>query len=84
MTKRMMYIDDEGKGTVFTTPQGMVAAIKKDVKPTKVTTEQVLRVQAVIAHAIAEQGGRLYEDSGKAMRSHVTSVLMILGLERGV
>ena len=79
--KRMMYIDDKGKGTEFTNEQEMLAAVKKDAKP-KVTTTQVLHVQTVIARAIAEQGGRLYEDNGEAMQGHTASILAILKLER--
>lgn len=83
MTKRMMYIDDEGRGTEFTNEQEMIDAIKQDVKPKlpKVNTSQVLHVQEVIARAIAEQGGRLYEDDGEAMRGHVATILAILRLE---
>lgn len=81
---RTMYIDDDGRGTVFNNEREMIDAIKKDAKsePPKVTTTQVLQIQQVIADAIKESGGSLYEDNGEVMDSYIRTILAILRLER--
>lgn len=85
MGKRMMYIDDEGKGTVFHSEEEMIDIIKRDALRNKeskqVTTTQHLAIQGIIADAIKRQGGALYEDNGEMMDKDVKAILSILDLK---
>ena len=76
----MMYVNDDGSCSTFSNERDMIGIIKRDAKQT-VTTEQRLCIQQVIAGAIQERGGSLYEDNGEVMNGHTESILMILGLE---
>lgn len=81
---RMMYVNDDGSCVPFGNTSEMIDAIKRDAKPKlpRVTMMKELQIQGVIAHAIKERGGSLYEDNGEVMRGHISSILCILGLER--
>lgn len=81
--KNMMYVTDNGNCIPFSTQGEMIDAIERNTKPQrfKINTQQKLGVQQVIANAIKERGGGLYEDNGEIMDGHVKSILAILGLE---
>jgi len=76
----MLYVNNDGSCSPFNGQKEMIGVIKRDTN--KVSTQKQLAIQQVIADAIKERGGKLYEDNGEVMNMYIKTILAILGLER--